>query len=527
MFIQVIKKQTSKKTYKSVVLMENYRENGKVKHRIISNLTHCPEKIIEQLDSLIKGKSITRIEDLKTKQGKSCGGLIVANEIAKKLGIVKALGHGKNMQKALLLTFGRIFTQKSRLHIYQSWADNHAIEEVLQIKDLKLKDLYDNLDWLAENQEAIEKKLFKYRNKNNLAKRVFLYDVTSSYLEGKYNELGDYGYNRDNKKGKKQIVIGLLCDEDGYPISIEVFKGNTNDTKTVINQLEKLKKNFGTSEVIFVGDKGMISSTQIKDIQTETYRWDYITSISKPQIENLLRKNIFQLELFDNELVEVEYENIRYILRKNPVRAEEMAQNRESKINKIIQKINNKNLYLQEHPKAKPEVAQKYIQSEISKYKLVGILSCKREERILSSEIDQEQLNERSRLDGCYVIKTEVKDFSKESIHARYKDLALVESAFRTIKTTVEEIRPIHVRKEKRTRGHVFICMLAYMIMKYIQDAFKEITITRKDILDNLDAIQYRVFYEKKLELKILPDEYLEKQNIILNTLNIKLPKFL
>jgi len=181
MFIQVIKKQTSKKTYKSVVLMENYRENGKVKHRIISNLTHCPEKIIEQLDSLIKGKSITRIEDLKTKQGKSCGGLIVANEIAKKLGIVKALGHGKNMQKALLLTFGRIFTQKSRLHIYQSWADNHAIEEVLQIKDLKLKDLYDNLDWLAENQEAIEKKLFKYRNKNNLAKRVFLYDVTSSY----------------------------------------------------------------------------------------------------------------------------------------------------------------------------------------------------------------------------------------------------------------------------------------------------------------------------------------------------------
>ena len=477
----------------------------------------------------MKGKALTSIEDLKYVQGKSCGGLIVVKDIAKRLGIINALGSNKEGQLALLQIMGRIFTQGSRLHLAESWSKNHAISEVLDIKKFDEDDLYDNLDWLANNQSEIEKKIFHHRCKNAITE-IYLYDVTSSYLEGTHNALSEYGYNRDGKKGKKQIVIGLLCDKSGYPVCVEVFEGNTNDTKTVSNQLKKLKEVFGVERVIFIGDKGMIKQQQIDMITSDDYKWNYITSITKAQIETLLDKKIFQLSMFDDELTEVIDGDIRYVLKRNAVRANEINNTRISKIRKIEEKIKLKNQYLQQHPKAMLSTAQNEINNLIKRLKADKLIYLVAEGRTLKINIaTQDELKEISKLDGCYAIKTDVPNdmIDKETIHKRYKDLYLVEAAFRTEKTTLEEIRPIYVRKASRTRGHVFVCMLAYMIIKYIIEITEPLNYTKKHIMDSLDSIQYIKYEFEKKDIKILPSELLEDHKQLLEMLNIKLPKYL
>ena len=527
MFIQVINSKRNNKVYTSKFLTENYRENGKVKHRNLANLSKVPQDIINQISAVIKGKKLINLEDLKKGQGKNCGGLLFALEIAKRLGIVSALGNSRNAKITLLQVFARLFTQGSQRNIINNWVKNQAVEEVLKINDLKLEELYNNLDYLSENQNNIEKKIFKFRTGNSEIKTVYLYDVTSSYLEGTKNQLADFGYNRDKKKGKMQIVIGLLCDQDGYPVSIEVFKGNTSDTQTVTSQLEKLDKKFGVKNVIFVGDKGMIKSSQIEELNSQTYRWNYITSITKAQIKTLINIGVIQLDMFDEKLCEIQNDNIRYILRRNPVRATEIQINRNQKLEKIKQKIAIKNKYLAEHPKAKKETAINEIDELINKYKFSNqILNIEITDRKITLNINAENYEKLSELDGCYVLKTDVINQISDikTIHNRYKDLAQVETAFRTIKTGLEEIRPLFVQTENHTRGHVFICMLAYMIAKYVKSEIKNTEFTLKSVFGAMDNIQYSVHKFENAEIKLLPTEYLSHQNEIIEKFKIKLP---
>jgi transposase len=528
MFVQTLENKQNNKIYKSVFLIENYREGKKVKHRYIANLSKVPEDIVNQIDAYLKGKEVVKIDELKRKQGKSCGGLIVAIEIIKRLGIFKALGNSRNAQITLLQILARLFTQGSQRNILNTWVKNQAISECLKIDDINIKELYNNLSWLSDNQRDIEKKLFKFRTGISKINSVYLYDVTSSYLEGEHNELAAYGYNRDKKRGKKQIVIGLLCDENGYPVSIEVFRGNTCDTKTVSSQLEKLSKLFGIENVIFVGDKGMIKTAQIEELNKEPYKWNYITSITKAQIRTLLNNEIIQLGMFDENLFEVEYENVRYITRRNPVRAEEIQRNRKERIEKIKQKAAQKTTYLSEHPKAKENVALREINTLIKKHKFSSdIISCQIVDRKTEITVHTENIPKLAELDGCYVIKTDVNKTvaNAKTIHDRYKDLSTVEQAFGVIKTGLEEIRPIYLRKEKHTRGHVFICMLTYIIAKYLKETFKNTDYTLNGVLESLDKIQYSTIEINNINLKLLPDELLPHQNEIIEKLKIKLPR--
>jgi transposase len=371
-------------------------------------------------------------------------------------------------------------------------ATSHAACDVLGIDaSFTEDDLYANLDWLCENQIRIEQRLFKrrYPDKNP---QLFLYDVTSSYLEGMHNELAAFGYNRDGKKGKKQIVVGLLCDDLGYPLSIEVFKGNTSDVKTMPQQIKKVAERFGGSDVTFVGDRGMIKCTVI-DLLEQHDGFHYITALTVPQIETLMKNGLIQLSLFDNDVVEVsdQQTDIRYILRRNPVRAQEFARSRQEKRLTIERMIKEKNLYLQEHAKAQLDVAQREVYAKIGKLKLDAWLSVMTAERTLTLATSEEALTEESKLDGCYVIKTDLKkEVAKtQMVHDRYKDLALVEWAFRTSKTFELEMRPINVRKASRTRGHVFVIMLAYMIAKDLRHAWGGIDLKVEEALNELSTL--------------------------------------
>jgi len=423
----------------------------------------------------------------KTFQGLSVGAIWLLNQMAKRLGIVKALGNSGEARLSLWMVMACVIGCVSRLSVARL-GKRHAVCDVLNLDSFCEDDLYKAMDWLADNQKRIEQKLFNFCYQD-VKPNLYLYDVTSSYLEGDQNELGAYGYNRDKKTGKKQIVIGLLTDDKGRPISCEVFQGNTQDPKTFKKQIDKLVHQFGIDTVTMVGDRGMIKSAEIDELFAENF--NYITAITKPQIETLMKNNIIQMELFDNTVCEIEDGDIRYILKRNPVRVEEMNTTRQSKLEKVQSYCNNRNIYLAEHPRAQIKVAQQNVNKKIGKLKLGNWCCAGANDCHLTIKIDEQKLEEDSRLDGCYVIKTDLssKEASKEIIHDRYKSLAEVEWAFRTMKTTLLNIRGIFVRKANRTRAHVFIIMLAYLIAYELRRLWRNIDVTIEDAMDELSSI--------------------------------------
>ena len=485
------------KSYTRYLLRKSYREQGKVKHDTIANLSSCTPEEIEAIRLALRHKQnltalVSLKDDFRLEQGLSVGAVWTVFDVARRLGVVDALGSTRAGKLALWQVIARVINHGSRLAAVRL-AGSHAACDVLNLTKFNEDDLYDNLAWLADNQAKIEDRLFTQRNgrkRDENKQQLFLYDVTSSYLEGTKNELGAFGYDRDKKKGKRQIVIGLLCDETGIPLSIEVFKGNTKDPQTVGSQVSKVVKRFGGGEVTFVGDRGMIKSEQIEDLNKKGFH--YITAITKPQIKKLLKTGVIQMSLFDQRLAEVETtEGIRYVLRRNPIRTMEVRQTRQDKLQAVQKEVANQNLYLAEHARAHVKVAQRKVRKKIERVRLSGWLSERVTDRVISLSEDSAALAEEAKLDGCYVLKTDLdKDVaSKETIHERYKDLALVEWAFRTSKTVTLEVRPVHVRTESHTRGHVFVVMLSYLIIAELARCWQDLDVTVNEGISQLDTL--------------------------------------
>jgi Transposase DDE domain len=480
------------KTYESIYLRESYRDGTHVRKRNIANLTHCDPKEIAAIELALRCKddltALGSLEQIELHQGPSIGAVWTAYQVAKRLGIRKILGDDFPGQLALWQVLARVLEQGSRLSAVRL-AQVHAACAVLGIeRGFDENDLYSNLTWLSESQKRIENRLFAARRAEQKP-RLFLYDVTSSYLEGDKNAFGAYGYGRDGKKNKKQIVIGLLCDEQGEPVSVEVFKGNTQDTQTFAAQVNKASTRFGCEQVTFVGDRGMIKSGQIEDLSRVGFH--YITAITKPQIETLLKAGVLQMELFDSAVCEVEQDGVRYVLRRNPSRAEQLAASRADKQMRVEQFVKQRNLYLTEHPRAKVATAEKTLLAKVERLKIDAWLLVEVKERSLQLHVNQAAWEEASRLDGCYVLKTDLAASvaSKQEVHDRYKDLAQVEQAFRTCKTTHLETRPIHVRTEAHTRAHVLVVMLAFLIRRVLSRAWAALDVTIEEGLHQLQGL--------------------------------------
>jgi hypothetical protein len=481
------------KTYTRHLLRESYRAHGKVLHRTIANVSHCSEAEIEALRLALRHKEdlehLGTIQDAITlKQGLSFGAVWTVYHVARRLGIEKALGTTRAGKLALWQVMARVIDQGSRLAAVRL-AMSHAACDVLGLDTFDEDTLYENLDWLAGAQAAIEDRLFVQRTKTTPVS-LFLYDVTSSYLEGTHNALAAFGYNRDGKKGKLQIVIGLLCDEEGHPVSIEVFPGNTQDPQTLAAQVAKLKGRFGVQEITFVGDRGMIKSQQIEDLAQQGLH--YITAITKPQIEKLLRTGTFQMELFEQELAEVlADEGVRYVLRRNPMRAQEVRENRQAKLATLQALVAKHNHYLKEHPRADAPGALQKLVARAKTFRLFDWVELTLEERVITLTVNASGQQEEAKLDGCYVLKTDLTPAQapKEMVHDRYKDLASVERAFRSCKTVHLEMRPIFLRLEERTRAHAFVVMLAYQIIRYLASCWSAFDVTVAEGLQALTTL--------------------------------------
>jgi transposase len=495
MYLDRSKTKVNGHVYERVLIRQSYRDHGKVKHRTIANLSDCSEQEIKAIELALKHKKdldALKLEDqgpLRLRQGLCFGAIYLLHQMADRLGIIDALGSDRQGRLALWQVLARAIDQGSRLSAVRL-ASSHAACDVLGLEPFNEDHLYSNLAWLALNQERIEQSLFEHIHRASCPE-LFLYDVTSSYLEGEHNALAAWGYNRDGKQGKKQIVIGLLCDGQGRPLSIEVFPGNTSDPKTVGAQIQKVAQRFGAKGVTFVGDRGMIKGPQIKDLGEIGFH--YITAITKPQIEALLDKKVLQIELFDDVLAEVASiaDKVRYILRRNPLRAQEIQASRQSKQSALEKLVEQKNKYLQTSPRASVEKALKAVQARAAKLKIDGWIELKAQERKLTLSRNEAALSEAKKLDGCYAIKTDLPDSqaTTQVVHDRYKDLALVEADFRTSKTVELELRPIHVRLESSTRGHVLVVMLAHRIIQELQHCWAQENLTVEEGIKQLSSL--------------------------------------
>ena len=529
MHVEEIRSKQNGKVYKSYLMRETYREDGKVKHRTIANLSGRSPEEIEAIRLALRYKGELKepgaASQRRFEQGASMGAVWLLYTLATQLGIRKALGSSYEAKLALWQVLARAIDQGSRLSAVRL-ARTHAACDILDLEAFDEDDLYRNLDWLADHQHTIENRLFRKRYSE--PPKLFLYDVTSTYLEGAKNVLAAFGYNRDKKRGKLQLVIGLLCDENGTPLSIEVFEGNTKDPNTLASQIKKVAERFGGKDVTFVGDRGMIKSKEIKDIFAKQFH--YITAITKPQIEKLLKDDTFQMELFDEDLAEVIVsDKLRYVLRRNPLRTHEVRESRESKLKTIKKRICEKLKYLQEHPRAQARTAKKGIVRLIEKLKLANWLTIKYRKRTLILETDDDKLADVSKLDGCYVLKTDLskEKVSKEIIHDCYKDLKHVEWAFRTEKTVLLEIRPVNVRKEKRTRGHVFVVMLAYLIIQELAKRWRSIDQTVEEAIKELTQLcAHTITVDSTLMVNEIPIPR-ESSRKLLDAAGVKLPTVL
>ncbi|MCP4704832.1 MAG: IS1634 family transposase [candidate division Zixibacteria bacterium] len=464
-------------------------------------------------------------KDIELKQGRSVGAAWLVYQLAKRLGIEKALGKNKPGQLALWQVIARVINRGSRLSAVRL-AESHELCDILNIREsFNEDDLYANLKWLTEQQSRIEKRLCRIRRKG-LKPELFLYDVTSSYLEGSQHELGDWGYQRDGKKGKQQIVVGLLCDESGDPVSVELFQGNSSDLKTFSNQVKKAASVFNCQRVTFVGDRGMIKSKQIEELGASDF--NYITAISKVQIETFLKSGVFQLDLFEEQICEVEHDKIRYVLRRNPQRAKEMTATRAAKEAKIENLMQDRNQYLADHKRAWVSTALRRIRTKIERLKMDKWLSVKASGRTLSLVKDEAKLVEISKLDGCYVIKSDLpKEIDKQILHDRYKDLAKVEHAFRICKTGLLELRPWYVWTKKSSRGHALIVMLSYLITRQLELAWKNIDLTVKEGLNRLSQICSMKMAIKGGKFCHQIPQPREDQNQLLESVEVRLPEVL
>jgi transposase len=515
------------KVYTRHLLRSSYRKDGKVKHKTVANLSSCSDDEILAIKLALKHKknltSLASLEDVEIKLGKRIGVVWTLNAISERLGVSKALGGDLNGRLVLLQVIARIAEQGSRLSAVR-FAKSHAVCEILGITKLDEDDLYANLTWLSGEQEAIEKALFKHRYPKAVP-TLFLYDVTSIYLEGVCNELADWGYNRDKKKGKMQIVVGLLTGPDGMPVAIRVFEGNTNDTKTVSEQVRILSQSFGVKNVTLVGDRGMLKGPQIEALPDD---FRYITAITKPQIQKMLSKGVIQYELFTENVCEVASKGIRYILRRNPMRAEQIARTRESKLEAVKKEAAKRTQYLAEHPRADAEKALAKVNAKIERLKAEKWLSATEEGRVINIHKDEVSLKEVALLDGCYIVKSDVPKTkaNAQTLHDRYCDLEKVERDFRTLKTAHLEMRPVFVKKEENTRAHAFIVMLALLIQRELENCWSELDTTVEEGLGELGAIHMQ---EVRLGRAVIQD--IPKPNKIgkelLDTARVHLPSVL
>jgi transposase len=458
------------------LLRESYRQDGKVKKRTIANLSNWPADLVENFRALLKGGTVMERIDksFDVLRSRPHGHVAAVIGSLRKTGLDQMIG-GKGLKEhALSITMiaARIIDPQSKLATARGLNDEtlfSTLGEELGVEKADEDELYAAMDWLGERQQRIESKLAKKHLDNG---SLVLYDVTSTYFEGRTCPLAKLGHNRDGKKGKLQIVFGLLCTNQGCPVAVEVFSGDTGDPSTLEEQIKKIRDRFGLERVILVGDRGLITEARIREEIRPVQGLEWITALRSSQICKLVDSGSLQLSLFDEqdlaEITDPSYPGERLMVCRNPLLAEERARKRRELLKateKELQKIAEATRRKKRRLKGKDKIALR-VGKVINKFKVGKHFHVNIEEGSFSYQLKEDNVAREKALDGIYVIRTSLSSdkLTSEATVKAYKQLSSVEQAFRCFKSIDLKVRPIHHHLEHRVRAHVFLCVLAYYV---------------------------------------------------------------
>ena len=470
------------KTYESHLLRRSYREGGKVLHETVGNISHLPVETIDLVRRSLRGERLMaadeRLEIIRS---------LPHGHVAAVLGTLRALGLDKLMDQtasrerdlALAMIVARVLDPRSKLATTRAWTQSTLADE-LSVGDADENELYAAMDWLLQRQERIERGLAKrYLSEGSLV----LYDLTSTYFEGRSCPLAKLGYSRDGKRGLAQIVFGLLTDSRGCPVAVEVFAGNTGDPSTVASQVQKLRKRFGLKSVVLVGDRGMLTAARIRDdLVPAGLSW--ITALRAPAIDALRTAGSLQLSLFDEvdlgEITDPAYPEERLIVCRNPLLAEERSRKRNELLACTERDLERIRAQVEAGKLCREKAIGLRVGRVIDRFKMAKHFVLHIGKNSFRFERNEEQIAEEAALDGFYVLRTNVPNTQLDTaaVVTSYKALSQVERAFRSIKTLDLHVRPIHHRTEARVRAHVFLCMLAFHVQWHMQQAWAPMTFT-------------------------------------------------
>jgi DDE family transposase len=463
--------------YTSHLLRRSYREGGKVKKETLANLSHLPDEAIDAIRRTLRGELLVAADEaFAIERSLPAGHVQAALVMARRLELGRLLDRAPSRERDLCLAMicQQALRPGSKLAAVRAFGRS-TIGSVLGVAGADEDDLYAALDWLAERQARIEERLARRHLKDG---ELVLYDVSSSYFEGRTCPLAKLGYSRDQRRGTLQIVYGLLCDRPGRPIAVEVFTGELHDDKTLPAQVEKLTARFGLKTVIVVCDRGIVTKANL-ELMAATDGVGWITALKAPQIKQLVTRGALQLSLFDQQnLAEIhapeDYPGERLVVCRNPLVAADRARKREE--------------LLQATERGLQEIADRVERGTLEGADQIGLavgpaLTRYRVKKHFEVEITDtsltyrrrvEQIEAEAALDGFYVLRTSVpaEALASAEVVRAYKGLEQVERAFGTFKGPELEIRPIHHRLEDRVRAHVFLCMLAYYLTWHLREAW-------------------------------------------------------
>jgi transposase len=476
MHVSTTKRRSGENEYTATLLRRSYRQDGKVKKETLANLSHLPPEAIDAIRRVLAGKTLMNVDDaFVIERSLPAGHVNAALAMARRLELPKLLDRPGCRERDLCMAMivGRVICPGSKLQTVRTLAQSTLASE-LGVEGADEDDLHAAMDWLFDRQERIEDRLAARHLPQG---EIVLYDVSSSYFEGRSCQLAKRGYSRDGKPGLLQIIYGLLCDTDGRPVAVDVFSGEVHDDKTLPAQVTKLKDRFGLSRVVVVADRGMVTKANIQ-LLSDTDGVDWITALKAPTIKKLARSGVFQPSLFDEQnLGEITdaagFPGERLVVCRNPLVGAQRARTRselfaatETDLAAIADRVQNATLQgadqigLAVGPALKRYRVKKHFQVEIT-------------DTTFTYARKTEQIAAEAALDGFYILRTSLTDLEAGDVVRAYKNLEQAETAFGSLKGPDLQIRPIHHYLDDRVKAHVLICMLGYYLTWHLKAAWK------------------------------------------------------
>jgi hypothetical protein len=496
MHVVTIKRRHGEREYESTLVRRSIREGKRVRKETIANLSRLPTEAIEAVRRALAGETLVAAGEAFTIERSLPHGQVAAVlGTARRLGLERLLGRERSRERDLSLAIvcQRLLRPGSKLSATRQFGLSTLGEE-LDVGDASEAELLSAMDWLLPQQERIEQALARrYLAPGGLV----LYDLSSSYLEGRTCPLAALGYPRDGKKGKPQISYGLTCSPEGRPVAVEVFDGATHDDKTLPSALERLKRRFGIERVVVCGDRGMVTEANIETLRGHGFDW--ITALKAPQVQALVEQGDLQLSLFDEtnlaEIASARYPGERLVVCRNPHVARERARKREALLAGTEQDLAKAKASV-DNPRGRLHGKPAGLIGErtgrvVNRFKVAKHFQLTIEDGRFEYRRDEQAISEEAALDGFYVLRTSVaaNKLAAQAIVRAYKLLRHAEQAFRAMKSPELEIRPVHHRLEDRVRSHVFLCMLAYAIRFELEERLAPLLFKDDSPLSPVDPV--------------------------------------